>query len=263
LSAALATVTILAGIPTQFVEQHWDGAEQDHILIAVRDESGTWLRVDPSTNWPVGKAATADKEVWVDPLKDIAPQLVSLGRVGSRVVYEQRFGKTWASKDDGQSWVEVVTMGALGDSSPAWQSQGNDVVAGLRYRMTVHAPATWAATDTQAALNAFFLVESVTVGVVAQGGAGNFTDWSVVGIARQSMALTDGAPTGIEYIQTYIQVPSANPPAPTPAPITQPAGMSPEMKTGLALLGIVAAGGAAYGLYHASRKRRSRRRLYA
>jgi hypothetical protein len=112
LSCALATVTILAGIPTQFVEQHWDGAEQDHILIAVRDESGTWLRVDPSTNWPVGKAATADKEVWVDPLKDIAPQLVSLGRIGARTVYEQRFGKTWASRDEGQSWIEVPFMGA-------------------------------------------------------------------------------------------------------------------------------------------------------
>jgi len=112
-SVALATVTILAGIPTQFVEQHWDGAEQDHILIAVRDENGTWLRVDPSTNWPVGKAATADKEVWVDPLKDIAPQLVSLGRVGARTVYEQRFGKTWASKDEGHTWVEVPFMGAV------------------------------------------------------------------------------------------------------------------------------------------------------
>lgn len=111
LSTALATVTILAGIPTQFVEQHFDGAAQDHILIAVQDESGTWLKVDPSTDWPVGRSATATKETWIDPLQDVAPQLVGLGRVAT--VYETRFGKTWASRDGGHSWVEVQTLGDI------------------------------------------------------------------------------------------------------------------------------------------------------
>lgn len=81
LAVVIATVCILIGIRTQLVEQHWENADQDHILDAVQDESGQWLKVDPSTDWPVGRAATADREIWIDPMQDVTPQLVALGRV--------------------------------------------------------------------------------------------------------------------------------------------------------------------------------------
>lgn len=159
LTVAGATIMILIGIPAQLVEQHFDGAEQDHILYAVMDESGSWLKIDPSTDWPVGRAATATKEVWVDPLKDVAPQLVGLGRIAT--TYETRFGKTWASRDGGQSWVEVPSMGALGDTATTIVSPaaGYDTAANdLQNEVILAAAAAdtyLAAKDYKGAVNAY------------------------------------------------------------------------------------------------------------
>ena len=111
LTVVMGTICPLIGIPVQLIEQHWENAEQDHILVAVRDEYGTWLKVDPSTDWPVGRAATADREIWIDPMQDVTPQLVALGRI--RVIREMRFGKVWESHDGGSSWAEV-NLGAIG-----------------------------------------------------------------------------------------------------------------------------------------------------
>ena len=110
LTVALGSVFIIAGIPAQYVEQHWEGAKQDHILVAGQDETGTWLKVDPSTAWRVGRSATADREVWVDPLKDVAPQLVGLGKlpgVNPGRILERKDGRLWESLDGGASWLEA------------------------------------------------------------------------------------------------------------------------------------------------------------
>ena len=80
-SAALSV-----GIQTKIIGEAFNGEKvPSHVLAAIFDpDSGDWLRVDPSTPYPVGEYVAGSNEVWIDPLST-AP--VSLnGTSGGRFV---------------------------------------------------------------------------------------------------------------------------------------------------------------------------------
>jgi hypothetical protein len=87
---ALGSETLSIGIPSQIVKQNFGPHAQEHVLLAVQDESGQWLYADPSTRMDVGQAHKAMDEVWIDPMTvgaaqgmagGAGPQLVTLGAV--------------------------------------------------------------------------------------------------------------------------------------------------------------------------------------
>lgn len=87
LSTAFGSVTLSIGIPTVIVKQEFGGGQQQHVLVAVEDESGEWLYADPSTHLPVGTAAHAMREERFDPMDSLSKttgtagnEIVTLGR---------------------------------------------------------------------------------------------------------------------------------------------------------------------------------------
>jgi Transglutaminase-like superfamily len=84
------SATLAVGIPTRVIGEAFarDGGIPSHVLAAIQDSStGDWLRVDPSTNLPVGKYVPGAKEIWIDPmspsisgLSDGAGEFVGVGR---------------------------------------------------------------------------------------------------------------------------------------------------------------------------------------
>jgi len=71
LTIAYASATLSVGIPSMVVGQGFDNSGvPSHVIAAIlnNNSDSEWLRVDPSTNKPVGDYVTAKKEWWVDPL---------------------------------------------------------------------------------------------------------------------------------------------------------------------------------------------------
>jgi hypothetical protein len=71
-TVAYAAATMSIGIPTNIVGQAFDNSGvPGHVIAAicdVKDKSKTWLRVDPSSDKPVGEFHAAKQEWWIDPL---------------------------------------------------------------------------------------------------------------------------------------------------------------------------------------------------
>lgn len=89
LVTALGSVTLALGVPTRILKQSFGAGQQQHVLLEVQDEQGSWLPVDPSTNYPVGQSAYAEHEESFDPMEQNSQtigtsgnEIVSLGRVG-------------------------------------------------------------------------------------------------------------------------------------------------------------------------------------
>jgi hypothetical protein len=254
-TVALATITLLAGIPTKLVVQSFGPGRQQHILIGVEDESGTWLRVDPSIRGSkVGSAARAHKETWIDPMQDLAPQIVGIGRPGWH--YEEKHGKRWATLD-GHQWIEV----GFGDAPTDLANQVNlPIQAGDTYL---------AAGDFKAAVNAY----------QAAGNAGALSvgpEIDLAGNPTQTQPLTQQAwIANVALAAINNQTPTA-----TDAALAQSyakkisnlyqqaltvAGAKPSTSSGIGVgsalliaLGVGTAAGLGWGLWAHSKRRRRR-----
>ena len=75
LCATFCSMAMAVGIDCVIVGQAFGGARvPSHVLLAVFDpQTERWLKVDPSTNLPVGKAYPATSEVEIDPLTGAVP----------------------------------------------------------------------------------------------------------------------------------------------------------------------------------------------
>ena len=69
---AFGSCCMSVGIPVKVVGQAFDGTNTPtHVIAALETERGEWLRVDPSSEkWPVGQAAPATGESWLDPFDE-------------------------------------------------------------------------------------------------------------------------------------------------------------------------------------------------
>ena len=72
LCVAFGSATMSVGIPVQVVGQAFDGTHTPtHVICAIQTESGSWLKVDPSSErWPVGQFSPATGEHWIDPFDE-------------------------------------------------------------------------------------------------------------------------------------------------------------------------------------------------
>jgi hypothetical protein len=69
LSSLLGALCMCVGFEVRIVKQSWGEDQQQHVLIAVRAEDGSWLKADPShASMPVGRSVTAHEEHMYDPL---------------------------------------------------------------------------------------------------------------------------------------------------------------------------------------------------
>ena len=125
LTVALASACMSIGIPAVIVKQSFGRDAQEHVLVAAQDESGAWIYADPSTRLPVGSAAAASEEVWVDPLSpigqlpEVQAELVSLGKprqlrtIAGRWV-EERHDRVWMHHDGAWHDLGVAKPNGLG-----------------------------------------------------------------------------------------------------------------------------------------------------
>jgi hypothetical protein len=111
LSVALGSATLSLGIPTVIVKQSFGVENQEHVLMAVQDESGDWIYADPSTNLPLGKAPNAVEEIWVDPMQPIGDlgeagaEIIVIGAVPTRHV--KFLGGYWFEESAGKAFVHT------------------------------------------------------------------------------------------------------------------------------------------------------------
>lgn len=106
LSVALCSAIMSIGIPAVIVKQSFGRDAQEHVLVAAQCE-GEWVYADPSTRMPLGSAAMASDEVWVDPLASIGAlpevqaEIVSLG-APRRI---RRVQDAWVEEKNGRTWM--------------------------------------------------------------------------------------------------------------------------------------------------------------
>ena len=74
---AYGSATLSVGIPTKIIGECFNNnPTPSHVLAAIQNTAnGEWLRVDPSTNKPVGEYVAGTKEVWIDPMEDNSTSL--------------------------------------------------------------------------------------------------------------------------------------------------------------------------------------------
>lgn len=69
LTTLLGALCMSVGFEVRIVKQSWGPSQQEHVLLAVRDEDGRWLKCDPShASLPVGRGVQANQEEMYDPL---------------------------------------------------------------------------------------------------------------------------------------------------------------------------------------------------
>lgn len=93
LVVAYGSATLSVGIPTKIIGEAFNyDPVPSHVLAAIYDDqSKEWLRVDPSTNEPVGIFVVGTKEEWIDPMAPGQPgvatdgsgDFVGVGRLGA------------------------------------------------------------------------------------------------------------------------------------------------------------------------------------
>jgi hypothetical protein len=134
------TSLLVSGIPAWIVKQNFGPGLQQHVVVGITDDSGGRVRLDPSTgDYPT---RSAPDEVWIDPVEGMQPLTIGVGSAPRAWLYEQRFGKVWASADGGLSWCEVAKSVGLG--APAAVDPYAQAVTDLSLQVT----AVIAAGDT-------------------------------------------------------------------------------------------------------------------
>jgi hypothetical protein len=283
LSVALGSATLSLGIPTMIVKQNFGKDAQEHVLIAVRDESGDWLYADPSTKMPMGSALHANSEVWVDPMEPVGnmpeaqAQLVTLGRPrhierhGS-AWWEHAHGEWW--RHDGGGWqrglgappsVVGVTAG-----TPWQQVTDGSIKSGLRYQIKFVIDEVQRAGDTppttaeiktslQSRFANDFLLETLDP---TQDVTGGVQSWLLVGVAINNRVLQDDPPGmgSISFTSIAVQAQAPSTPAiiPDPTPPAAPPTTS-YVSAGTVAVGALAVatvGGVAWGMYRRHKKAR-------
>jgi hypothetical protein len=79
----LGALCMSVGLEVRILKQSWGADQQQHVLLAVRDESGNWLKADPShASLPVGRGVPAHEEQQFDPLGQIG----AIGTAGAELV---------------------------------------------------------------------------------------------------------------------------------------------------------------------------------
>jgi len=69
LTTLLGALVMCCGFQVWILKQSWGPSAQEHVLLAVQDESGNKLKADPShANLPVGSGVPAQSEEYYDPL---------------------------------------------------------------------------------------------------------------------------------------------------------------------------------------------------
>jgi hypothetical protein len=230
-----ASESLSLGIPAQAVYQDYGPGKQKHIIFAVLDESGTWLRVDFSTNADVGMAPAAPTEIWIDPLKDVGPTLIGVGKASL----------------------------AAPPSNPLppgnWTAVPNSAIKnGLRFVVGIVAPGTWTSQDAIDFFGPDWFIENIGAGAVT----GRFTSWVMQGIARRDMTLMNTP--YVTYAQAFAETPGGAS-APTtsitaPAPAAPPGGNTSLLNAFLVLMGVGVAVGT--GVAIVKRTRPSRRQTF-
>lgn len=129
---AVGSALLSIGLPVLVIKQDFGADKQKHVLLAVQDEGGDWLAVDPSTSYPVGQRVGGAEEDVIDPMEVVGsagtagPEIVTLGEVHvaerrisnvDGVWREERYGRQFAWT--GAGWVEEApgTSGAV-DARP-------------------------------------------------------------------------------------------------------------------------------------------------
>jgi len=68
LVVAFASGMMSIGIETRIVGAAYGTPQATHVLCAIQDPEAGWLKVDPSSEFPVGQSYPATKEWWMDPI---------------------------------------------------------------------------------------------------------------------------------------------------------------------------------------------------
>ena len=88
----IGSVLMSVGIPVIVVKQTFGEGDQEHVMIKAQDtQTGNWLRIDPSTDHPVGQSLDASAEFELDPMQPSTiglrgvpdAEYVGIGRVPS------------------------------------------------------------------------------------------------------------------------------------------------------------------------------------
>ena len=94
LVVAYGSATLSVGIPTKIIGEAFNyNPVPSHVLAAIYDDKAKdWLRVDPSTDEPVGIYVVGTSEEWIDPMapgqpgvaSDGSGDFVGVGRLGAK-----------------------------------------------------------------------------------------------------------------------------------------------------------------------------------
>lgn len=129
LVVAFGSATLSVGIPTKIIGEAFDFKPvASHVLAAIQDtRTGEWLRVDPSTNKPVGEYVPGTSEEWIDPMAqgvtgvsgDASGDFVGVGNVGATSI-ENRMKRLYERRPDLKPQGVGTTSTLTGSSSTAW-----------------------------------------------------------------------------------------------------------------------------------------------
>lgn len=125
LVVAYGSATLSVGINTQIIGEMFNGNKiPSHVLAAIQDNAtGDWLRVDPSTDKPVGQYVPGSGEQWLDPMtttigvggKADTGDFVGVGRIPGALAATS--AAPASSSTDAVLWIigaaAVVTIGAV------------------------------------------------------------------------------------------------------------------------------------------------------
>lgn len=100
-SVLLGAMLMCVGFNVVIVKQSWGPGHQEHVLIAVEDENGAWLKCDPShATLLAGQAVPAVSEERLNPMDEVG----SIGTAGAELVTLGAAPDTFRAVHDGALW---------------------------------------------------------------------------------------------------------------------------------------------------------------
>lgn len=127
LVVALGTLCAAAGMDVEVIRQFFGDEHQQHVLVQVKSEDGSWFALDPSSKMPAGWKANAARETtsspWDSAITGLSADAQFVG-IGALPVYV--YGRGWrqlpatASVEDG---MRVVGAGSIWQGAAMLQPQ--------------------------------------------------------------------------------------------------------------------------------------------
>jgi hypothetical protein len=229
LSIALGTLCSAYGIPTKILKQTFGSDAQEHVLIVIQCDDGSWLSADPSVpDKPLGWRAPASREDTIDPfdpstitsLVGREAEFIGVGRIGV-----WRGGVPTARSVVGLVRTGLGYTGLAQAPAPTFQLLADRLVYhGNRYRIgmlvstiatpNVPDPGYGYLTVEQRLRNV--LGPNWTIEQLSPTGdvVGGVQSWILQGIATSDQQLADSA--FLTYSVIAAQVPPPNAPAAVP-----------------------------------------------